>query len=111
MFEKLFAKFKKQLSKPEKTAAELEAEFDKLKVAYCNIANSDLYQLLKEYFEAKIEINRDIIELKNVNVEAERVHIAQAQAEIKVMRDFIVDIEGMKAEQELEALAKSKEIV
>jgi hypothetical protein len=27
------------------------------------------------------------------------------------MRDFIVDIEGMKAEQELEALAKSKEIV
>lgn len=101
MFSKLFEKFRTQLSKPERTAEELTAEFDRLKVAYSQIATSDLYQLIKEYYEAKIEINRDILEIKNISSDEDKAKMMNAQAEIRVMRDFINDMEDMKNQYEL----------
>lgn len=106
MFESLFSKFRKQLSRPERTGQELETEFDRLKIQYANLASSDVYQLIKEYFLAKIEINRDLFEVKNISNEADKALLGNAQAEIRVMRDFIADIEGMKGQLEIEQIQK-----
>ena len=100
MFEKLFEKFLNNISKAEKNSQELEIEFDKLKLDYAKIGTSDLYKLLTEYFLARIEINRDLLEEKNPMVETDRPILMNILAENRVMRKFIEDIEAMKAELE-----------
>lgn len=98
MLSTFFDRFKKvkEQSAPAKTMDELEREFDKMKVAYATVGTSEVYTMLKEYFLVKIEINRDLIELTTPIGEDTRTKIVQAQAEIRVMRDFIADIEEMK---------------
>jgi hypothetical protein len=100
MFENLFAKFKKYDIQPIKNMEELEAEFSLFKAKYAQIANSELYQFLKEYFKARLEINRDILEGLNPHSEENRSRLLQAQSENKVIRDFITDIEEMKNKYE-----------
>lgn len=98
MLSTFFDRFKKvkEESAPAKTMEELEREFDKMKVAYATVGTSEIYKMLKEYFLVKIEINRDLIELTAPTGEDARTKVVQAQAEIRVMRDFIADIEEMK---------------
>lgn len=104
MFEKLFEKFKKReiTTTAEKTSQQLEQEFDLIKKEYAKIATSDLYKLFKNYYEARIEINRDLMEEKNPIVEGDRVKFVELRAENNVMRGFIIDIEDMKTQWELE---------
>lgn len=94
----MFENFKKrklvQLS--DQTIQELTSEFQKAKQSYALLGSSELYKFLVEYFEAKIEINRDRIELLDPYKEAEKPKIAQAILENKVMREFITDINDMQ---------------
>jgi|GEM_PF-6441463 hypothetical protein len=101
MFRELFANFQKRELPALKTELELINEFEKIKRAYASIASSNLYKLLKEYFETKIEINRDALEVLGLD-QSEKIRVFQA--EIKVMRAFIQDIEGMMADYEREVL-------
>lgn len=107
MFEKLFEKFNKKITKADKTKEELEVEFDKIKVEYAQIATSQLYNLFSEYFLAKIEINRDLIDHKNPLIGGDRIKILELQSENRVMRGFIEDVEGMRKMVEQEQEEKS----
>lgn len=99
MWDKLFDKYKKnQQSKAERISEDLEADFDKFKRQYASIGTSEVYAFISEYFLAKIEINRDVIEEKNPLIEADRIEILSRQAENKAMKSFIEDIEMMKLE-------------
>jgi hypothetical protein len=107
MFNELFAKFaSKRIAPILKTEAELIQEFEKVKKGYASIATSAIYKLLKEYFEVKIEINRDALESLPLD-EAEKLRMFKA--EIKVMRNFLQDIEDMRSEYERE-MAESAQI-
>lgn len=108
MFDELFSKFRKKINKAEKTSEELEAEYEKLKLQYAQIANSDLYGFITAYYLAKIEINRDVMETKDPLVEADRFALVNLRAENRVMKYFMEDMEGMKAQMELEALQKEQ---
>jgi len=105
MFDNLFAKFKKKEIKEVlaavKTEEELTQEFAGLKVKYAQIANSELYGFLKEYYQVRLDINRDILEGLNPHNEENKARILQAQCENKVIRDFITDIEDMKNQYNL----------
>lgn len=103
MFKDLFSKFKKTKVTPVKNESELIQEFEKLKKAYASIATSQLYQLIKEYFETKIEINRDALEATTLQDK-----IQTYQAEIRIMRSFIQDIEDMRSEYEREMAEKAE---
>lgn len=90
MFANVFEKFKKSIAKKSQTQDELQREFDQVKINYASLATSDLYKLFKEYFTAKIELNRDDLEReKDLNI------INRKQAEILVYRSVMEDIEGM----------------
>jgi len=101
MFKKLFAKFRKYDIQPIKTEEALTHEFETLRVKYAQIGNSELYKFLSEYYQARLEINRDIIEGLNPYSSENQARILQAQSENKVIRDFISDIEDMKTQYEL----------
>lgn len=99
MFDQLFARFKKvELSKPDKQIADLDTEFMRIKKAYADIATSDLYNLISEYFLVKIDLNRDAMDTKNPLSEEGRIKIVELQAENRIMRKFIEDIEAMRDE-------------
>lgn len=98
MFQELFSKFRKNTPK---AIDNLEMEFDKMKKDYASIATSQLYNLFKNYFETKIEINRDAFEAVNLN-DMEKVRALQC--EIKVMKDFLSDIEEMRVTYENEVM-------
>jgi hypothetical protein len=104
MFEKLFSKFKERKSLADKTSEEIEAEFEKIKVQYANLGTTDTYLILTEYFLAKIDINRDVMEQKDPLIEADRFEIVNRRAENRVMRGLIQDIEHMKQQVEVERL-------
>lgn len=95
MFKNLFARFRKYDIQPIKTEEELRNDFSMVKYQYANLATSDLYAFLKEYYTARLEINRDILEGLNPFSDENRSRILQAQSENKVIRDFITDIEDM----------------
>ena len=99
MFNQLFAKYRKTVEEPVnsliKTQQELEQDFALLKVKYAQIANSDLYKFFVEYFLARLEINRDLMEGLNPFDEKNRTILLKAQSESKVIRQFIRDIESM----------------
>lgn len=101
MFKELFARFKKYDIQPVKSQEELTNDFAILKVKYAQIANSELYNFLIEYYRARLEINRDILEGLNPNSEENKARLLQAQSENRVIRDFISDIEDMKTQYEL----------
>lgn len=85
-----------------KTVEEVETEFKKQRKNYLEAANSTMYLFLREYFEARLEINRDRLELFNPS--AGRDDIIAVQAEQKVMRQFITDIEEMRELANLESI-------
>jgi hypothetical protein len=99
MFSNLFAKYRKikveETNPLVKTDEELTQDFALLKVKYAQIANSDLYKFFVEYYLARLEINRDLMEGLNPFDEKNRTLLLQAQSEAKVIRKFIKDIEDM----------------
>jgi hypothetical protein len=99
MFKELFKQFKKaEVSKADKATQDLEVAFDKIKIEYAKISTSDVYQLISEYYLTKIDLNRDTIESKNPLSEEGKIRIVELQAENRVMRSFIQDMEDMKKE-------------
>lgn len=96
MFNNLFDKFRKHEILPVKQKEELEREFANIKISYATIASSQIYSLLKEYYLARLEINRDILEQLNPVYAGNKHKILAAQAENKIIRDFISDIEDMQ---------------
>lgn len=100
MLDKLFDKFKKTMP-AEKTAIEVEAEFDRIKRQYANLGTSDIYNILTQYFLAKIEINRDVIETCNPMDKAQRLKEIELKAENRVMTNLIRDVEDMKEQAKL----------
>lgn len=108
MFDQLFARFKKnEVSTTDKATQDLEAAFDKMKYEYAKIATSDLYNLISEYYLTKIDLNRDTIESKNPLSEEGKIRIVELQAENRVMRSFIQDMEEMKKELQKETLSEA----
>ena len=100
MWDSLFAKYRKVKVVEEtnpliKTEEELVQDFALLKVKYAQLANSDLYKFFVEYFLARLEINRDLMEGLNPLDEKNRTILLKAQSEASVIRKFIKDIEDM----------------
>lgn len=99
----MFENFKKRklIQLSDKTMEELVKEFDKEKQTYALLGSSEMYEFLVEYFQARIEINRDRIEILDPLKEPDRLKMVQPLAENRVMRDFITDINNMKKITEL----------
>jgi len=91
MFKELFKKYRKYTQNELKPVEELEKDFDKIKVEHAALVTSELYALFKEYYLARIELNRDELEKDLDEKETQRL-----RAENDVMRRFILDIEDMK---------------
>lgn len=104
----MFESFKKRkmLRVNDTTIEELRQEYDREKRNYLGFANTEMFNFLVSYFEAKIELNRDKLELLDAFKETDRPVIAQIRAENNVMRDFITEVNEMaelfRAEAELE---------
>lgn len=113
----MFESFKKRkmLRVNDTTIEELRQEYDKEKRNYLGFASTEMFNFLVSYFEAKIELNRDKLELLDPFKETERPMIASIRAENNVMRDFVSEINEMaelyKAEAELEEINKPKKLV
>lgn len=99
----MFDMFKKRklVSQNSKEMEQLQHEFEQEQKKYILMANSDVFKFFKEYFEAKIELNRDRLELLDKGNE-ERL----LKAENKVMREFVSDIESMQQLSEVEEVFK-----
>jgi len=94
------------------TIEELRQEYDKEKRNYLGFANTEMFNFLVSYFEAKIELNRDKLELLDPFKETERPMIASIRAENNVMRDFVSEVSEMaelyKAQAEIDQLEARK---
>jgi PIN domain nuclease of toxin-antitoxin system len=112
----MFESFKKRkmLRVNDTTIEELRQEYDKEKRNYLAVASTEMFTFLVSYFEAKIELNRDKLELLDPFKESDRPTIANIRAENNVMRDFITEINEMaelyKVEAELEETNKSQKL-
>jgi hypothetical protein len=104
VFDQLFTRFKKKPVNAVLKTDELEAEFRKAQIEYAKIADSDIYAFLREYFLAKLEINRDQLEKLGVDNVENMVRFRECQAENKVYRSMMKDIESMKEIVEIERL-------
>lgn len=104
----MFESFKKRkmLRVNDTTIEELKQEYDKEKRNYLGFANTEMFNFLVSYFEAKIELNRDKLELLDPFKETDRPTIVTIRAENNVMRDFVSEVSEMaelyKAQAELE---------
>lgn len=94
----MFEKFKKKKA-VNKTLDQIEIEFDQERQRYLTAANSDVFKFFKEYFEAKIEINRDSLSLLNPYNPLEKHEILKLNLKNQVMSEFIADIEDMITDQ------------
>lgn len=83
--------FKKRQAK--KTNEAIQADYERQVVQFKNAANSQVFKFFKEYFEAKIEINRDAITLLDALNKKDAEKIAALNIENKMMASFIDDIE------------------
>lgn len=95
----MFESFKKRklLNLSDSTLAELEQEFKTELSTYALLGNNEMYKFLIEYYEARVEINRDRLEILDPNKEVDRPKMVAVLAENRVIRDFIKDVEEMKA--------------
>jgi len=90
----MFKKFRKK-QEVNKTIDQIQAEFDQEKVKYINAVNSDVFKFFKEYFEAKIEINRDQTGLLNPYNPLHKYEILKLNVKNEVMAEFITEMEEM----------------
>lgn len=101
----MFERFKKRklIHDLDKTLDELEAEYSLEKQKNIQLASNDFFKFLIGYLEAKIEINRDKIDLLDENKKKDRQKETMLKAELRVWREFIHEINELKKLYEQEA--------
>lgn len=95
----MFTRFLKR-AKLKQTEEELQHEFEKEKANFSGFISTQTYQFLKDYLEAKVEINRDKLELLDPLQQGKTLIKLQAQNEF--IRDFITEVESMRTLAEIE---------
>jgi hypothetical protein len=98
----MFHKFKKRQidRRLVKNQAELEREYKNMLTQQIQAASSPMFEFFIDYFEAKLEINRDRLEIKDP-IKDEGA-IRDLQAEQRVMRRLVDDLIQSKNIAELE---------
>ena len=98
----MFERFKKR-KKLEKTQEQLQLEYDANVAQYINAANMPAFNFIKDYYEAKVELNRDVISTLNPFNPLDRYRLLQLNAKNDVMEEFILEIDTIRLALEIQS--------
>ncbi len=100
MFER-FKKYKKKKAVKDKLQS-LDQEYQHELRQAAHFLYSDGYAFLTDYFEAKSEILRDGLEIRDPLSKKDQQEMVMINAELAVIRTFLADLQPMKEQLKME---------